>query len=229
MTLVNFPFPYDINNLLSGAVSILYADPAVVTTIPDDISDVVTMNAPYAAKTNWTYLGATKENFSYSRGFETEGLEIQQVPGAILEEVTNINRSLSVSMAEFNPFGFQLMENAPSVATVAAALNQSAQKRIAFGSFTSVKRYRIAFLSRRPKASGTVIENPTTTSRGRFVMGLAYQASIQADEIEMEQGKGELSAVELAFSLFPETAVAQPEGQDVGAWFIEEAGTIPAV
>lgn len=224
MALVGAPFPYDINNLLSGAVSIYYG-PAATTAIPVDISDVILMEAPYTVQTGWTPLGATKEPFSYSRSFDSEGLEIQQSTSVILEEVTDITRTITVSQAEFNPFGFQLMENAPSVATIAAAAGASAQKKIAFGSFTSLTRYRFAFLSRRPKAAGEVTETGGVV-RGRFVMGVAYQGQVQADEIEMEQGKGELTAVELAFTLFPETTVAQPEGQDVGFWALEDPGTI---
>jgi hypothetical protein len=228
MALVNHPFPYDIENFLSGAVSILYADDPSATNVPLDISDVILMNAPYTAQAGWTYLGATKEAFSYSRSFDTAGQEIQQVAGNVLEEVTDIARAINVSMAEFNPFGFQLMENAPSVATIAAAANQSAQQKIAFGSFASVKRRRYAFISRRPLASGTVTEVGGKV-RGRFVMGCAYSAQLQADEITMEQGKGELTAVELAFSLFGETEDPQPEGQEHGAWFLEDEGTILAV
>jgi hypothetical protein len=212
-------------------VSILYSKPGDgtggTTLIPDDISDVINMVAPYTAKSGWNYLGATKESFSYSRGFDTEGLEIQQVAGNILEEVTSIERSLSVSMAEFNPFGFQLMENAPSVATIAAAAGASAQKKISFGNFSSAERYRFAFLSRRPRAAGDVTE-PGGTKRGRFVMGVAYNAQLAADEIEMEQGKGELTAVEIAFSLFPESAVVLAEGQETGTWLLEDSGTIAA-
>ncbi len=228
MALVGFPFPYNIENLLSGAVSILYSKitGATPADIPEGIEDVVLMEAPYTVQTGWTWLGATKETFTYNRGFSTEGLEIQQVAGNILEELTDINRSITVSMAEFNPFGFQLMENAPEIETLVAAAGVSAQKRIAFGSFSSLDRYRFAFISRRPKAAGTVTESDSTTIRGRFVMGVAYQAQLQADEISMEQGKGELTASELAFTLFPETTEAQPEGQEVGAWYLEDAGVI---
>ena len=228
MALVGHPFPYDVENLLSGAVSILYGKPSGVgaAAIPEDIADVIDMEAPYAAQSGWTYLGATRENFSYSRGFETEGLEIQQSPSPILEEITTIDRSITVSMAEFNPFGFALMENAPSVETITAVAGASAQKKIGFGNFASVDRYRFAFIARRPKASGLVTESDDVTTRGRFVMGVAYSAGLQADEITMEQGKGELTAVELAFTCFPETTVAQPEGQEVGAWFLEDAGAI---
>lgn len=227
MALVGGAFPYDVENLLSGAVSVYYAP--ITQAIPADIGDVIDMVAPYTVKGGWTALGATKEAFNYSRSFDTEGLEIQQSNVALFEEITDISRSLTVSQAEFNPFGFQLMENAPSVATIASGANKSSQKKIAFGNFVSVTRYRFAFLSRRPKGAGIVTEPTTALERGRFVMGCAYNSGMQADEITMEQGKGELTAVELAFTLFPETAVAQPEGQEVGFWAIEDAGTITAV
>jgi hypothetical protein len=35
-----------------------------------------------------------------------------------------------------------------------------------------------------------------------------------------------LTAAGITFGLFPETTDPQPEGEDFGAWFIEEAGTI---
>lgn len=228
MALSNFPFPYDIGNLLTGAVRIVYSKitggtPAVIPAAQENVTSGV---SPYSVGTGWTDLGATRENFTYSRGFDTEGLEIQQVPGNILEEVTGITRTIAVSMAEFNPFGFALMENAPNVATIAAAAGRSAQKKVAFGSFSSVDRYRWGFISRKPKAAGVVIEPATGApgSRGRFVTGVAYEAAAAADEVEMEQGKGELTASELTFNLFP--APGQPEGEEMGAWFIEEAGTM---
>lgn len=221
MANTGFPFPYDVDNLLSGAVRILRAPAA--TAVPTDISDVIGMVSPYAALTGWTDLGATRESFSYTRGFDTEGLEIQQVAGNILEEITSITRSLQLSMAEFKPEHFQLMEGAPSVATIAAAANTGAQKKVGFGSFASLSRERYAFISMRPKAAGTVTE-PGGATRGRFVMGCAYSCQLAADEIEMEQAKGTLTAVQLSFSLFPESG--QPSGQDWGAWFLEESGTI---
>ena len=88
-------FPYDIDNLLGGAVRILFADleEASPPAIPDSIDDVVAMSYPYAPKTGWLDLGATKESFTYSRGFETEGWEIQQEQGNVIEEVTSISRT----------------------------------------------------------------------------------------------------------------------------------------
>lgn len=221
MPLTGFPFPYDLNNLLSGAVRVLRAPTSV--DVPVDESDIFSPVSPYAAATGWADVGATRENFGYSRGFDTEGLEIQQVAGNILEEITNISRSINFSQAEWSPTHFQAMEGAPSVATIAAAAGSPAQKRVAFGSFASLSRERFAFVSMRPRASGVVTE-PGGLTRGRFVVGVAYSAQMAADEISMEQGKGELTAVELSFSLFPEAG--QPVNQEWGAWILEEAGTI---
>jgi hypothetical protein len=221
MALTGFPFPYDLNNLLSGAVRVLHAPST--TAVPVDASDIFALVSPYAPLTGWKDIGATRENFAYSRGFDTSGLEIQQVAGNILEEITTITRSLNFSQAEFAPENFQLMEGAPSIATIAASSGQSAQKKVSFGSFSSLARERFAFVSMRPRAAGDVTE-PGGLKRGRFVVGVAYSAQMAANEISMEQGKGALTAVELSFTLFPESG--QPSGQDWGCWITEDAGTI---
>lgn len=224
MALVGAPFPYDIENLLAGGAAIYYAP--IGTAIPTDISSVIDMVAPYAVATGWVPLGATKEAFKYDRSFTTSGLEIQETNVKVFEEITDIERKITVSTAEFNPFGFQLMENAPSSATVASAAGKSAQKKIAFGNFTSVTRYRFAFISRRPKGAGIVTEPTTGKTRGRLVMGTGYNVGMSAGSISLEQGKGSLTAAALEFTLFEESVVAQPEGQGVGFWSIEDAGTI---
>lgn len=224
MALTGHPFPYDIETLLGGAVRILYAETTQV--VPTNIDDVFEMNGGgYVAKSGWTELGATKEGFSYSRNFDTEGQEIQQVAGNVLEEITDISRSIELSVAAFDARGFQLMENAPNVTSIAAGVGKSAQKKIAFGSFQSLKRYRWAFVSRRSNRSGVVTESGGAT-RGRFVMGTAYEAQLAADEIEMEQSKGELTAASLTWTMFPTDG--QPSGEEWGAWYLEEPGAIAA-
>lgn len=225
MALTGAPFPYDIENLLGGAVRILYA-PAVGTgaaTVPDSMADVFDMEDPYDAKTPWVDLGATKESFTYSRGFDTSGYEIQQVAGNVIEEITDITRSIEISYADFRPAHLQMIENAPAVADVAAAAGASAQKKVAFGSFSSPVQYRFAFVSMRPRQSGIVNESGGKV-RGRFFMGVAYLAQVAADEISFEQAKGELTGAGVTFQMFPQTG--QPTGEEWGAWFDEEAGTI---
>lgn len=218
-----FPFPYDITNLLGGAVRILIAD--TTTAVPDNIADVIDMETGYAPQTGWTDLGATKESFTYNRGFDSSGFEIQQTPGAVLEAITDINRSIEVSFAELNPDNMQLIEAAPNIATIVAASGKSAQKKVAFGGFNSVASKRFAFISQRHIDSG-VVEESGGTERGRFFMGVAYRATVAADEVSFEQAKGELSAVGVTFTLFPEPG--EPSGEEWGAWFDEQAGTIAA-
>ena len=55
-------------------------------------------------------------------------------------------------------------------------------------------------------------------------MGVAYQAQMSADEVELEMDKGALSAMNVTFTLFPDSVPAM--GEEYGAWFDEQAGTI---
>ena len=226
MALTGAPFPYDINQLLGGAVRILYGPAAGATPVPvpDSMDDVFAMVSPYAAKAPWVDLGATKESFTYSRGFDTSGYEIQQVAGNVIEEITDITRSIEISFADFRPEHMAMIENAPGVATVAAAAGSGAQKRVGFGSFSSPVQYRFAFVAQRPRQAGLVVEPAGGRERGRFFMGVAYLAQVAADEISFEQGKGELTGAGVTFTMFPESG--QPTGQEYGAWFDETAGTI---
>jgi hypothetical protein len=221
MAQVTGAFPYDIDNLLGGAVRVLYAPSTVA--VPTNIADVIEMVAPYTPKTGWLDLGATRDGFSYSRGFDVEGYEIQQVAGPILEEVTDITRTVTASAAEFTPEILRILEEAGTPGAQAAAAGISAQEILKFGGFTTTTKYRIAFISRRHKGSGLVTE-PGGATRGRFVMGAAYNAQMTADETEIEQEKGTLSAFGLTFRMFPEPG--QTEGQEYGLWAFENIGTI---
>lgn len=230
MTLITGAFPYDIDNLLGGSVRVLYAPTSV--TIPDNIGDVIEMVGPdYDAQTGWVDLLATKEAFSYSRGFDVEGWEIQQTAGNVIEEITDITRSVNVSVANFTTAILKILEGdtgtitAVAAAAAAGTAGTSAQSRLTFGSFSSLTQYRVAFIARRSKSSGLVTETGNASAtRGRFVMGVGYRCQLSADEIEMEQAKGELTAANTGFTMFPESG--QSQGNEYGAWFTETAGTI---
>ncbi len=225
--------PYDIANLLGGAVRILYAVPGNGTlpagsvAPPEDLSDIIDLVYPYAPKTGWKDFGATKENFTYSRGFETEGLEIQQFQGNIIEEITAISRNMQVSAAEFSPEILQIIENATGIDTVAAVAGASvAQKVVPIGSFASPARYRMAFIARRYVASGTVTEPVADGARvrGRFVGAWLHQTQVSADDTEIEIGKGELAASGVTFAGFPEPGL---DGEEAfGGWAFEEPGIV---
>lgn len=224
-------FPYDIDNLLGGAVRIAYSladgsagDPGV----PATMTDVFSMKAPYALAANWEEVGATKDSFTSTRGFETTGYEIQQEPGNVLEEITANTRTIAVSFAEFRPEVLKLIEGAPAIEDIVAIAGASAQRKVAFGSIKTLDRYRFAFISRRSKQSGVVKEAaaPGSPQRGRFFMGVVYSAQLAADDVSVEQAKGSLTASQVTFTCFPELTDPQPEGEEYGAWFDETAGTI---
>jgi hypothetical protein len=221
MTYTNYPFPYDIGNLLGGVVRILFAP--LTVAIPTDISSVIDMVSPYAVKTGWIEVGATKESFSAEGGFDESGMEIQQTPDEVLEEMTAVTRTINVSFAELNPQNLQLIEGAPNIATIAAAAGKSAQKKVAFGSFSARKNYRWAWISRRSVDSGIVVE-PGGKERGRFFMGTGYRGKLSADSHTFEQNKGDLTAVGVGWKLSPEPG--QAEGEEHGAYVDEQAGTI---
>jgi hypothetical protein len=227
MALAGYPFPYDIDNLLVGAVRILYAP--TTEPIPDSIADVIGMVSPYHALTGWKDIGATKESFTYTRSFDTEGLEIQQSTSALFEEITSIARTIECSLAEFNPEVLALIEGAESTpGTVAAAANASAQKVVKFGSFSTLERFRWAFISRRNKASGLVTEpGAGGATRGRLVMGVLNQAQLASDDADIEQAKGELTAAGVKFTAFPDETVEE-SADNFGAWYFENEGTIAA-
>lgn len=222
MAMTNYPFPYDIENLLGGAVRILRAPQSQAE--PDGIHEVIDLVAPYAPKTGWLDVGATKEAFSYSRGFAEAGYEIQNTQGAVLTEITDVTRTITVSYAEFTQQSLAVIEGDTSLGTVAAAAGVSAQKIVRFGGITSTDEYRFAFISRRHIASGAVVE-PGGAKRGRFVMGLALRASLAADDVSIEQAKGNLSAAGVTFRMFPDPAKTVSE-ESWGGWFLEDAGTI---
>ena len=134
MAQVTGAFPYDIDHLLGGRARVLFAP--TTEPLPGDISDLVDMTSPYAVNGSWEDLGATRDAASYSRSIGTEGYEIQQATGLVLEEITEVSRQLQVSIAEIKPEHLQIIEEAASVGTIAAAAGVSAQKSVEFGSFT---------------------------------------------------------------------------------------------
>lgn len=218
-----YPFPYDINNLVGGAVRIVYA-PADTAAVPADITDIAAMVAPYALEPDYDEFGATSEGFEITRGFDTEGWEIEQETGAVIEDVTETTRSLTIPIAELHPATLKIIEEQSGTTAIAAAAGKGAQTKVSFGAIQDPTRYRIAFIARRKKASGIVTE-PGGSKRGRFFAGVAYQAQIAADDVSYEFAKGSLTAVGLTMTLFPDGTIAA--GQDkYGAWLDEAAGII---
>lgn len=217
-------FPYDLNTLLGGAARVMYA-PAASVAVPVDPDDIFAQKDPYTKRTGWENFGATKDSFTYNTGLEKSGFDIQNATGVVLEDVTSITRSVTVSVANIDKDILPIIENASSVGSVAAQAGvMSAYDEVNTGNFTSVTRYRIAFVAQRHKASGGVVEGGAVGTRGRFVVGVGLLAEISADDRALELAKGELSAIPVTFTFFPDET--QTTGEEFGRWWFERAGTI---
>lgn len=226
MALTASAFPYDLNNLLGGRVRVLIApiasedDPGV----PEKLQEIIELETPYPAADGWIDLGAARDSAAYSRGFTTEGWEIQQVNSAVVEELTGTARSVSVSIAELREDTIQLIEQSTGKETVNAAVHTSKQIAIPFGEITDLQRYRVAFVAMRKQQSGIVEELEGKKVRGRFVAITINEATIAADDTGIEFDKGALSHVPLTFTAYP--ASGETEGEEYGRWILEEAGVI---
>ncbi len=222
MAVVTGAFPYDLDNVLGGRARVVYAPDT--EAIPTSIADIIDMTSPYEVVGDWVDLGATRDSSSYSKSIESSGYEIQQATSAVLEEITEISRQMTVSIAEIAPENLLLLEEAGAVGTVAAATLKGAQKQVKFGSFSDTTHYRMALIAQRSRSSGVVVEGAAPDERGRFVALCLYNVSLSADESEIEFDKGNLAAAPFTVTAFPEGG--ETGGEEYGSWFTEDAGTI---
>lgn len=221
MAVIQGAFPYDLDHILGGRARVLFAETS--QALPTKLNDIINIQTPYAPAAGWTDFGATSEGSSYNRDMDSEGWEIEQATGAIFEEITEVNRSLDITMAEVKPETLQILENAPSISSIAAvAGTNTAQKAVKFGGFTVVARKRVAFIAQRNIGSGKIVE--ATLERGRFVAGVLYNVGIAAEAAEVGFEKGNITGMPVTFSSSPESG--QPSGQEFGTWITEDAGTI---
>jgi hypothetical protein len=230
MTLQTGPFPYDLDNLLGGRARVLYAvaDGATPQAIPTKLNDIFDQVSPYAAKATpspgWLEAGAARDAASYARGLSTSGYEIQQVTGPVMDEITDVGRSITVSLAEIKPAFMKILEEGQAIEAVAAAAGYSAAQRVAFGTITDLSRFRIALVAQRKIKSGVVTEPTGSIKRGRFVAVVLHEVTISADDAGVEWDKGNLVHIPLTFTAYP--AAGQAAGKEYGIWLDETAGTI---
>lgn len=215
-------FPYSSSNLTGGVARALYAP--ITQALPTKIHDVIDIISPYNPKAGWLDFGAAKGSFTFDRDFETEGWEIQQSSSVIFEEVSEITRSMTLSVSELQLEAQRVIEEALAITTIAAVAGTStAQRRMEFGNFFDLTQYRMAFLTRRRKGSGLVTE-PGGLQRGRWYGGVLYRATIAPDSSELEYEKGQLAEREVTFNANAEPGAA--EGAEHGAFLEETAGAI---
>ena len=224
---VQGPRPYNIDHLLGGAARILVSDDdTALPALPTALEDVIDNIFPYAPVTGYVDFGATKEGASYSREISSEGYEIQQATGNVLEEITEVARTLTVSIAEFRKEHFKIMEESAAVETVAESATSAPQDIVKFGGITDLTHRRMVAVGMRSKQSGVVKES-ATRSRGRFLALVLYDVALAAESTEVPLEKGSLAEMPIAFKSFP--VGGEEAGQEHGFWLDEGASdfTVP--
>lgn len=206
--------PYNSRNLVVGAWRVLLAPSD--EGVPTDLADVVSLDYPYTPQGTWFDVGAAKSSSTYTRGMDSEGIEIQQETGTIFDEITNLSRMFALSIAEFTPELVQIVENAPDPEDVGA------MDRLPLTSIVDLVHYRLCAVGIRKKASGVVTESGGR-ERGRLLAVTLNQVTLTADDVDAEFEKGALGEMQVTFTAYPDPDVDADDG-DWGAWYFEEAG-----
>lgn len=222
--------PYDLENLVGGPLRALYAP--IETALPAKPVDVFAQTAadeyePAGAGLTWKDFGATSGSApQVSRNFEIAGAKVHQSRAEVLKRVTAVTRQVQIPFAELSPEILQIVENAPAVATIAAAANSGAAKKVAFGNVTDLTPFRLALFAELLQDQGVVTE-PGGVKRGRWFGYVAYKARLSADNVQLQfEDNGTLAVAQCTFELEPDPTAT--EGQEHGFWVIEDAGTILA-
>lgn len=218
--------PYDITKLCVGNVRALVAPiTQAVPTGLDSIQPMVATSGAYAPADDWRDFGAIPdgEESEYTHGHDSESISIENDTGALFETVSEVSRSFKLTLAELDSLNLQLLENAATVTTIAAAAGKSAQKGIKMGSYDSLTRYRLALVGKRPIEAGIVTE-PGGATRPRLLCVYLNRVTLAADDRTISFSKDKLASAEVEFTAFPEPAVVASDA--FGGWFDEQAGTI---
>ncbi len=220
--------PYDIFNLITGPARVLYAPTTVA--VPKKLQEIVELlgEKDYDPKTGWVDFGAAAEGEapSYSRGFESEGLGIEQEKSAIFNDITDVNRNISLNVAEITPENIKIVEGielgAGTSETVAATATTAKQESVPLDAISEFPSYRIALIGERKKDSGVVVE-PDGTERGRIVGVILNRCSLTGDDSEIEVAKGSLVSAPVQFEAFPEPGESKGS---YGRWIFEETADL---
>lgn len=210
---------YDETNLIGAGARVLYTPFA--TTIPVFPSDIFDGTSPYAPKTGWLDFGATSGPPVIGRNITTAGFNIQQTTTTLLEEINEIDRTLTVPIAEFSPTILALLEES-TVATYAAASKRGTGKKVAFGNINSFSSFRLALFTQKSKQQGINTEGVTGVTRGAFFGWTAYKASFAAGNLQASIGRGTLAELSVEFKIYPDPAVSTVNGE-AGFWMVEDA------
>ena len=218
---------YDLSKLLSGPARLLYgkASGTGAVAIPTKLDDVVSLAAPYTAKTGWSEAGSTTDAPEWERDMDSSDFEIERSTGAVISRITSVTRTLTAVFSEVTPELTQIIEVSPSITTIAqgaASSGTPAQSRVPFGSINALPRYRWVLICERPAETSSAEGG----ARGQAVGLFLYSASVAADGSSMEFGKEDLTGRECGFQCYPDPTLSTP-GTEHGAFLFESGATVP--
>lgn len=218
-------FPYNINDIAQGPARVVFAPTSVA--VPTKLSSVFLQKAPYTLATNWFDAGATTGPTVIGRSFATSGLSIEQDSTTILDEISDVSRTVTIPIGELTSDMLDIMEQSGGVTTVASSTGVDlGQTKVPFGTIVDLGTYRVAVIYRFRKSQGIVIEPTTLLERGRNAMYVGYVAKLTADNVQMSIGKNQIVGGSLAFKLESDPTVTA-EGTEQGFWVYETAaGTL---
>jgi hypothetical protein len=210
---------YNESNLVGAPARVLYTP--FTTTLPTNFTDIIDGVEPYAPKTNWLDFGATSGPSVIGRNLTTAGFQIQQTTTTLLEEPTDLTRTLTVPIAEFAPAILALLEES-TVSTFAAATGRAGGSKIPFGTINSLSSFRIALIAQQSKQQGVNTE-PGGATRGAFVAWVSYKASLLGDNLQTSIARGTLADLSVQFKVYPDPTQTTP-GAEAGFWIRENSG-----
>ncbi len=219
--------PYDIDQLTGAAARVLLAP--IGTTLPAKPADIYDQTAPYAPAGGtgaaWFNVGATSGPLQVGRNMALAGFNIEQSQTVLLEEPTEITYTVQVPIAELSPTMLQIINDSASPTGVAGTTGSGTGTKTPFGNVFDLTHYRIAFVVRKSKTQGEVIEGAGGKHRGRFVTYVGYDCSLTAENVQTNFGKGQLASATVTFKLYPDSGVTT-EGEEHGFFFHEDAQTL---
>lgn len=218
-------FPFNIDNIALGPGRAIYAP--ITVAVPTKLSNLCLQKAPYTLATGWLDAGATTGPAVVGRSFATSGINIEQTTSTILDEITDVARTVTIPVGELTSDIQAILEQSGGVTTVAASTGVDlGQTKTPFGSIVDLGVYRVAIIYRFKKSQGVVVEPTTLLERGRIAAWVGYSAKLTADNVQISIGENAIVGGSLAFKLEDESTVTA-EGTEQGFWIYETAaGTL---
>lgn len=216
--------PHSLDNLNGAAVRALIA-PIDVVAQPEKLSDIFAQRSPYTKTTGWIEVGSTAAPAQVSRNYTKAGLTIEQENGPVLEDIQENTYTVQIPMAELRAEILAIAHNSSIEALAATATDGSATK-VRFGNVFDLENYRVALVTRFKKRQGVVIEGAGAGAkrRGRWGAYVAYQAELNAENVQTTMGKNQLAQWNVTFKLNP--LEGEEEGEEHGFWIVEDAQTL---